>query len=143
MRADRQTIQLARASCALAEGLAAASQLDEALAVIGNAIAETEAGSETSQFPELLRVQAEILLMRPQPDEERAEAALERSLSAARQQGALSWELRTSMTLSRLRSRQGRAQEGRRQLAAVFERFTEGFDTVDLAAAKPLLAPSA
>ena len=139
MRTDRQTIQLARASCALAEGLAAAGQLKEALAVVGNAMAETEAGTERCQFPELLRMQAELLMALAQPDEERAEAALERSLSVARQQSALSWELRTSTTLARLRSKQGRGHEGRQQLASVFARFTEGFGTVDLEAAKRLL----
>jgi len=69
-------------------------------------------------------------------------AALERSLGVARQQGAMSWELRTAMTLARLRSKQGRGDEGRRQLASVFTRFTEGLGTADLEAAKRLLAAS-
>jgi predicted ATPase/DNA-binding winged helix-turn-helix (wHTH) protein len=142
MRADRQTIQLARASCALAEGLAAAGQLNEALAVIGNAIAETEAGTETSQYPELLRVQADILVSMPSTDEVLAEAIVMRALAEARREYALAWELRSSMTLARLRSKQGRGHEGRQELAAVLDRFTEGFETVDLVAARQLLAAS-
>jgi predicted ATPase/DNA-binding winged helix-turn-helix (wHTH) protein len=142
MRADRQTIQLARASSALAEGLATAGQLNEALTVIGNAIAETEAGTETSQFPELLRVQADILVSMPSTDEALAEAVIGRAFAEARRQCALAWELRASMTLARLRSKQRRGQEGRQQLAAVFARFTQGFGTVDLVAAKRLLAAS-
>jgi predicted ATPase len=139
MRADRQTIQLARASCALAEGLATAGQLDEALAVIGNAIAEIEAGTETSQFPELLRVQADILVSMPSTDEVLAEALIMRALAEARRQCALAWELRTAMTLARLRVKQGRGQEGRELLSSVYARFTEGFETRDLKAAGHLL----
>ena len=139
MRADRQTIQLARASCALAEGLAATGQLSEALAVIGNAIAETEAGTETSQFPELLRVQAEILLSMTSADETLAEAVIMRSLACARRQSAMAWELRTTMTLAKLRVRQGRHEEAHQLLYSIYGQFTEGFETGDLKAAKQLL----
>jgi len=139
MRADRQTIQLARASCALAEGLAAAGQLNEALAVIDNAIVEAEAGTETSQFPELLRVQADILVSMPSTDEARAEAVIMRALEEARRQCALAWELRTAMTLARLRVKQNRGQEGRELVSSVYARFTEGFETRDLKAAGQLL----
>jgi predicted ATPase len=143
MRADRQTIQLTRATCALAEGLVAAGRMSEALALIDDGIAESGAGSETSQLPELLRIQAKILLALAPADDERVEGELKRSLAAAREQGALSWELRTSMTYARLRSTQGRGDEGRAQLAAVLARFTEGFGTVDLEAAKRLIQSSA
>ena len=139
MRADRQTIQLARASCALAEGLAAAGQLNEALSVIGNAIAETEAGTETSQFPELLRVQADILLSMPSTDEMLMEAVIMRALAEARRQCALAWELRTAMTLARLRARQGRHEDAHQLLSSVYAQFTEGFETGDLKAARQLL----
>jgi predicted ATPase len=139
MKADRQTIQLARASCAFAEGLAAAGQVDQALAVIGNAISETEAGSELSQFPELLRVRAEILISIPCIDEVLAEAAITRALAEARRQGAVAWELRAALTFARLRAEQGRGQEGRELLSSVFARFTEGFETRDLQAAGKFL----
>src|SRR6185295_13512820 len=132
-------IQLARASCTLAEALAAAGHLDEALVVIGTAIAETEVGSEASQFPELLRVQADILISMPSPDEVLAEAVLTRTLAEARGQCALAWELRASMTLARLRARQGRSHEGRDTLSSVYARFTEGFETNDLKAAQQRL----
>jgi len=140
MRADRQTIQLARASCALAQELTAAAQLNEALAVIDNAIVETEAGSETSQFPELLRIKADILVSMPSTDEVLAEAIILRALAEARRQGALAWELRTAMTLARLRVKQGRGPEGRELVSGLYARFTEGFETRDLKAATELLA---
>jgi predicted ATPase len=140
MRADRQTIQLARASCALAEGLAAAGLLNDGLAVICSAIAETEAGSEMSHFPELLRVHADMLLAMPSTEEAVVEAIIMRALAEARQQGALAWELRTTLTLHRLRVKQGRGEESRALLSSVYARFTEGFETLDLKVARELLA---
>ncbi len=142
MRADRQTIQLARANCALAEGLAAAGRANEALEVIGSSIAETEAGTETSHLPELLRMQAELLISLPSADQALAEAAITRALGEARTNGALAWELRAAMTAARLRAKQGRAPEGRALLSGVFARFTEGFETRDLKEAARLLQPA-
>jgi hypothetical protein len=142
MKADRQTIQLARASCALAEGLAAAGHLKEALAVIGNAIGETEAGSEMSQYPELLRLHADTLVSMSSIDEPLAEAIIMRALAEARRQGALAWELRTVMTLYRLRVKQGRRPEGQELVSSVYARFTEGFETRDLKVAGELLQAS-
>jgi predicted ATPase len=49
------------------------------------------------------------------------------------------WELRAAASLARLRRDQGRHAEGRDLLAPVYGWFTEGFDTVDLKAAKALL----
>jgi predicted ATPase/DNA-binding winged helix-turn-helix (wHTH) protein len=140
MRADRQTIQLARASCAFAEGLAAAGQLNEALTVISDAIIETEAGTEACQLPELLRVHAEILLSMPSTDEGQAEATFMRSLASARRQSALAWELRATLSLARLRAKQRRQEEAHQLLSSVYGQFTEGFETNDLKSARRLLA---
>ena len=142
LREGRQNLYLAAAVCTLAKRLAAIGQFEEALRVVGEALADARDGAEMSNFPELLRIQAEIFLALPQPDEARAEASLAHSLAVACEQGALSWELRASMTLARLRAKQGRGDEGRQQLSAVYARFTEGFGTVDLQAAKRLLEGS-
>lgn len=61
------------------------------------------------------------------------------SLDWARRQSALSWELRTSTSLARLQHQQGRTQKARELLTSVYDRFTEGFKTSDLIAAKGLL----
>jgi predicted ATPase len=115
--------------------------VNEALAVIANGLAETEAGTETSHLPELLRIQADILISMPSTDDACAEAAVSRALAESRQQCALAWELRAAMTLARLRANQGRGAEGREALAAVYSRFTEGLETRDLKAAGQLLQP--
>jgi predicted ATPase len=57
----------------------------------------------------------------------------------AREQGALSWELRTATSLGRLWHEQGRSCEAHNLLNSVYARFTEGFDTTDLTKARTLL----
>src|SRR5690606_28241310 len=105
---NQKNLMLTVTSCALAEGLAAAGHLEEALAVITDTLAHPPGNAETWEAPELLRVRADILLAMPQPDEGEAERELLRSLALARRQGAKGWELRTTMTLARLRARQRR-----------------------------------
>ncbi len=61
------------------------------------------------------------------------------SLACARRQSAMSWELRTAMALARFRTQRGASDLARQTLAAVYDRFTEGFETADLKAAKELL----
>jgi predicted ATPase len=55
------------------------------------------------------------------------------------QQCALSWELRTAISLARLKHRQGRSDEAFAVLAPVCKRFHEGFGTADLQHATMLL----
>ncbi|RZL35788.1 MAG: hypothetical protein EOP35_12385 [Rubrivivax sp.] len=68
----------------------------------------------------------------------RGEALLRRSLAIAQQQEAASWELRTATSLARHWRAQARAGEARAVLEPVLARFTEGFDTADLRAARLL-----
>jgi predicted ATPase len=60
-------------------------------------------------------------------------------MDLAREQSALAWELRTATSLAHLWGRQRRYDEAERILRPVYDRFTEGFDTPDLGAAKRLL----
>ena len=89
--------------------------------------------------PELLRVSAKRLLQADRADPARAEALLLRSLDVARGQGALSWELRSTITLAELWQNQSRQQAALELLAPVHGRFTEGFATTDLITSKILL----
>jgi predicted ATPase/DNA-binding winged helix-turn-helix (wHTH) protein len=143
LRADGQKLLLAGAVLTLVKGLPRIGRFEEALALLREALAEANDDAEMSHFPELLRLQGQILLMRPEPDEAAAEAVLERALQVAQKQGALSWELRAAMTLARLRAQQDRAREGRKLVASVYARFTEGFGTPDLQEARQLLETSA
>ena len=61
------------------------------------------------------------------------------ALDTARRQDARSWELRAAMSLARLWRSQHRVRPAQELLAGVFNRFTEGFGTADLLAARALL----
>jgi predicted ATPase len=51
----------------------------------------------------------------------------------------LSWELRAATSLARLLRDQGRSADATALLQPVYDRFTEGFATADLKAAKALI----
>jgi predicted ATPase len=104
------------------------------------AIDQSEPTEERWLIAELLRVKGEILLWRGGSGAAQdAEGHFRRALDLARQQGALSWELRAAMSLARLWRDQARRKEARELLAPVYDRFTEGFATADLRAAKSLI----
>jgi len=90
-------------------------------------------------MPEALRIKGEVLLLSDKADATAAEDHFRRSLDLAHQQGALSWELRAAISLARLQRHQGRIGGARDLLAAVYNRFTEGFGTADLQSATRLL----
>jgi tetratricopeptide (TPR) repeat protein len=123
------------------EALGRAGQIDEGLAAVEEAILRSERTEERWLIAELLRVKGELLLLQGAPGAaEAAEGHFRQALDGARQQGALSWELRAATSLARLLSDQGRSASATALLRPIYERFTEGFDTADLKKAKALLA---
>ncbi len=122
----------------LAEGLTVLSQVDEALAVLDQAIAQVGSAGESFDVAELFRVKGHILGSAG-TDAEAAETCLRQALDWARRQGALSWELRAATSLARLLSGQDRSRDAMALLQPVYDRFTEGFETADLKAARALL----
>jgi predicted ATPase len=123
----------------LAEGVAQLGDLEEALLVIGEAIAQIErpGWEERQYYAEALRVKGWLLSRKG--DLEAAERAYIASLDWARKQQAKSWELRTATSYARLMRDQGRVGDARDLLAPVYGWFIEGFDTADLKEAKGLL----
>jgi predicted ATPase len=65
-----------------------------------------------------------------------AEDHFRQALDSARRKGALLWELRPATSLARLWYGQNQRAEALALLQPVYDRFTEGFDTADLKAAK-------
>jgi hypothetical protein len=125
---------------ALAQGLALAGQEAEALVAIDEALALCERDEERWCVAELLRIKGELVLLEGGPDAaEAGEDHFRQALDWARRQGALSWELRAATSLARLWRDQNRTKAAREILAPVYDRFTEGFETTDLKAAKLLL----
>jgi predicted ATPase len=101
-------------------------------------LARGEQGRGGWSTPELLRVNAKKLLQSEKPDLVRGESLLMLALEVGRQQRALSWELRSAMTLAELWESQDRRHSALDLLAAVHTRFTEGFATADLVRAAAL-----
>jgi predicted ATPase/DNA-binding winged helix-turn-helix (wHTH) protein len=124
----------------LAEGLAGAEQLTEALATIDEALAQADRSGQHWCIAELHRVKGELLLQEAGDQSiPAAEDCFQRALGIAQEQGALFWELRAVLSLARWRIRQDRQEIARQILAPVYDRFTEGFETADLKQAKALL----
>jgi predicted ATPase/DNA-binding winged helix-turn-helix (wHTH) protein len=124
----------------LAEGLAAVGQVADGRAAAEEALARAEANNERWCMAELLRVKAELILVEDVGDAAAAaEKHLRQALDLAKRQGALSWELRAAAGLARIWRDRGRSKEAHELLASVYGRFTEGFETTDLKAARALL----
>jgi predicted ATPase len=127
-------------SFVMAEALGRAGQIADGLAAIEEAIVHSERTEERWATAEMLRVKGELFLMQGAPEAAAtAEDLFRQALDLARRQGALSWELRTAISLARLLSDQGRSADATALLEPVYDRFTEGFATADLKAAKALL----
>ena len=123
----------------MAEFLGPAGEVNEALAAIDEALQRAERNQEFWCMPEVLRIKGELLILQNESNAAVAEDHFVRSLDWARRQGALSWELRTAMSLARSQRDRGESREARDPLAAVYGRFTEGFGTADLREAKRLI----
>jgi predicted ATPase len=125
---------------ALAQGEAAAGETAPAIAAIDEALAWSERTGEGWCVAELRRTKGELLLLDGTKDAARsAEGHFRASIGTAQAQGALSWELRAATSLARLLRDQGRSADAIACLQPIYDRFTEGFGTADLMAAKRLL----
>jgi predicted ATPase/DNA-binding winged helix-turn-helix (wHTH) protein len=124
----------------LAEALGRAGQAAHGLASIDEALARSERTEERWAMSELVRVKGELLLLQDAPGAAAAaEDHFRHALDWARRQGALSWELRATTSLARLLCNQDRPADAIACLQPIYDRFTEGFGTGDLIAARQLL----
>ena len=123
-----------------AHGLQSFGYQAEARSAIEDALVWSNTHEEHWCIPELLRIKGEILEAKNAFDTQReAEPLYLQAIELAREQGALSLELRAAMNLARLRHRLGKMEQAETLLLSVYGQFTEGFDTADLKAAKELL----
>jgi predicted ATPase len=123
----------------LAEALALAGKIEEALAALEDALAKAAASAERGWDAEIHRLCGELTARLPYPDPAKAKDLFRTALAIAREQGTRGYELRAATSLARLWREQGRQGEARDLLAPVYGWFTEGFDTADLKEAKALL----
>jgi predicted ATPase len=136
LHADRYELYASAFVAELSQGLAASGRLPDALKVLNETIARVEPEGAAFDMPELLRLRGELEARAG--DLKAAEVSFAASIALAEQQGALSWRLRTEMSLARFRRRKDLPNA----LAGVTEtyaRFSEGFETADLKAARLML----
>ena len=86
---------------------------------------------------ELHRIKGELL--QQNGTEEEAESCFQTALNLAQQRSEKSLELRVAMSLSKLYQSQNRGEEVKPVLVQIYQWFTEGFNTVDLQAARKLI----
>jgi predicted ATPase len=142
----------------LAGGLCKARQPAEGLRVLEEALAIAHRNGERCHEAELYRIKGELLLATSTDRAvlraafggravvgansaavATAEGSFDQAIKIARQLQSRSFELRSALSLARLYRNQGRLEEARILLEPIYDRFTEGFDTLDLREAKSLL----
>ncbi len=121
----------------LVEAHLAAGRPAEGLAAVREILVRPEDRLGAYLDSELFRLEGELL--RASGDAAAAEASFRKALGIARDQGARGFELRTATSLGRLLAEQGRGAEALPPLAAVYQTYTEGFETRDLQDARDLL----
>ena len=88
---------------------------------------------------ELLRIKAQILAAIPQYGRDSVMNCLTEALTVAKAQSALALELRSTIDLAHLLAEGGQRDQARHDLALIYGRFTEGFETADLRIARQLM----
>jgi predicted ATPase len=116
----------------LGDAYTQAGRFAEALCALDEGLAIAEKNDDRSQEAELRRQKGELFLAESPDQVGAAEDCFRQAIDTARRQQCRAWELRATMSLARLRQRQGRRDEARTALAAVYGTFTEGFTTPDL-----------
>jgi class 3 adenylate cyclase/tetratricopeptide (TPR) repeat protein len=120
----------------LASAYRRAGRPDAALRALDDALTIIERTGERSHLAEIHRLQGEIMYAHHgSKAADETEARYLRALEVCRQQEALAWELRTSVSLARLWRDVGKRREAAGLLGSICRRFTQGFDTPDLAEA--------
>ena len=126
--------------CLLAEAYAKVGMRDAALRALDGALATARRTGDHSYLAEVYRLQGEIMLSSGDPASlQGAEDLFRLSLEIARKQGALSWELRTAVSLARLSHQAGKCEQASLLIGPIVGRFSEGFSTPDLKQAMQLI----
>lgn len=121
-------------------GQAQHGDFDGAIASVDEVMALCRSYGHSWGIPEALRMKGTFLRSRGGlGDTEAATDCFMQSIAMAREQGALSWELRTITSLVELHRAAGGNAEAETMLATAYARFTEGLDTGDLRRARSLL----
>jgi predicted ATPase/class 3 adenylate cyclase len=122
-----------------AAAFAQAGQLSEALKLIDDILNATDDERIMQEFPVLLLLKGDLLVFEAKENIEKAVGIFHRILNFAEQIGGKYLALQAATRLCRIEMVAGNAVESGRVLAEIYYSFTEGFETLDLRAAKEVL----
>jgi adenylate cyclase len=123
-----------------AEAYGLAGKPEQGLAVLDRALGIFDPGGYDVLLADAYRLKGDLQLALSSDHAHEAETSYQRAREIAQKQRVPMLELRAAIRLSRLWRDQGKAEQGRQLLSAVYESFTEGFNTADLMEAKDLLS---
>jgi predicted ATPase len=123
----------------LGDAYTQSARFEDAHQALDEGLAVAEKNDDRCHEAELHRLQGELWLAESPDQMAAAEDCLRRATETARRHGSKGWELRATMSLARLWQRQGRCDDARDALAAVYGTYTEGFTMPDLVDAAALL----
>ncbi|MEK1930519.1 MAG: hypothetical protein AAAC47_12180, partial [Pararhizobium sp.] len=126
----------------LAVCLAKQNDRAEALALVDGVIASYTEVNMVIHLPALFLAKALVFVQGDAPDLKSAEEHFERAMALARQQSALSYELRAALQLAQIWIVNGEVQRARDLIRPIYSRFSEGFGTPDLICAREMLNTS-
>jgi predicted ATPase len=126
-------------STVYALALSDSGRSEEALSHIDAVLNSDAGGGANWWLAELHRTRGEVLIRVSTQNESKACDCFEQALKISTAQKNRILELRASMSLARLLNATGETKKARSVLAPVYERFTEGRETVDLRDARILL----
>jgi predicted ATPase len=116
-----------------------AGKYEMGLSVLEQAMTTVGPGGQDILGVEFYRLAGDLLLALYPQDPVKAEQSYLQALAIAREKQAAMLELRATVRLCRLWQDQGKGEEVKQMLRPLFEKFSEGFATVDLKEARALL----
>jgi class 3 adenylate cyclase/predicted ATPase len=123
----------------LAEVYRDTGSIDEGLKALDRAHGDAARIEVRFYDAEIHALQGELLAQQGGVTPEDIERCFHRAIAVAREQGALSMELRAALRLARLLQREGRQEEARRPLRDICGRFTEDWRSPELVEAASIL----
>lgn len=123
----------------VADGLIRLKRFGQALDKVDEIFALADNLNEQFVVSDYHRLKGVCLMELHPADQNKTEACFERSLEFSRKQGALSMELRATISLAQHWQGLGRLHDAKPLLDNICGRFTEGFETPDFRTARELL----
>jgi predicted ATPase/DNA-binding winged helix-turn-helix (wHTH) protein len=139
LAAQRYAIYVPDLVTALAVSLAEQNSRADAVALLDKSIAVQVDANTALHLPALFLAKGQAFASGDKPDIQSAEENFEKAMTFARQQSALSFELRAGLELARTWIERGEVQRAHDLIGPIYGQFTEGFRTPDLVFAKEML----